>query len=142
MERLQELKAKLELAKSEAPDKFTAKHQQKLDETIGAIADIEDEIAEVKGQAEKAASNDEANAETKSSEYVPAKGTENHVHLSIVYGRRFNPRTGKEESAPYTQVFTKNEYELFRKNAASLGYFVVKVLHDPTGTANTLVIKD
>lgn len=142
MERLQELKAKLELAKSETPEKFTAKHQQKLDETIGAIADIEEEIAEVQGQAEKASSDDEAKAETKSSEYVPAKGTENHVHLSIVYGRRFNPRTGKEESAPYTQVFTKNEYELFRKNAASLGYFVVKVLHDPTGTADALVIKD
>lgn len=140
MEKLQELKAKLELAKSETPEKFTAKHQQKLDETIGAIADIEDEIAEV--QAQEKASTDETKAEAKSDEYVPAKGTENHVHLSIVYGRRFNPRTGKEESAPYTQVFTKNEYELFRKNAASLGYFVVKVLHDPTGTADSLVIKD
>ena len=63
------------------------------------------------------------------------------VHLTIVRGRRFNPNTGKEESQPYNQIFSVNEFNLFKKNAHLLGYSVVKVLHDPTGEADKMIKK-
>lgn len=73
--------------------------------------------------------------------YVPQKGTEKMVHLSIVKGRRFNPMTGKEESTPYTQLFTFPEWQLFKKHFRSLGYSIMAVLHDPYGEAAELVTK-
>lgn len=96
--------------------------QTKLDQVTEAIVDLEEQI-------ELAPS------------YIPAKGTENHVHLKIVSGRRFNPRTGKEESAPYTQIFTPNEFNLFKQYHALIGFQVVEVLHDPTNTAEELISK-
>lgn len=106
---------------------FNEKHQAKLDEVTEAIVDLEEQIELV---------GDETSAE-----YVPQPGTEDHVHLSIVRGRRFNPNTGKEESLPYVQVFTRGEFELFKVNAHLLGYSVLKVLHDPTGEASKMVVK-
>lgn len=109
--------------KNETPQKFTTGMQAKLDSVTESIVDIEEQI-------ELAPS------------YVPAKGTENCIHLKIVNGRRFNPRTGKEESAPYTQIFTQNEYNLFKQYHVLVGFQVVEVLHDPTGTAQELIVKD
>lgn len=104
--------------------------QVKLDEIIGEIADIEEEIvAGVTGKEEKKA------------EYVPEEGTEKLVHLRIVHGRRFNSMTGKEESTPYLQMFTYGEFMLFKKNASLLGYSVVEVMHDPYGQASEMVVK-
>lgn len=123
-------KAKLEAIQAKQPDKWTEQLQAKLDETIGEIADIDEEIA---------ALTDEAPAEK--SEYTPGKGAEKLVHLSIVRGRRFNPMTGKEESMPYVQMFTYGEFQLFKKNANLLGYSVLKVLHDPYGEAKEMVVK-
>lgn len=108
--------------KNENPAKFTTGMQTKLDEITEAIVDLEEQI-------ELAA------------DYVPEKGTEKCVHLKVVNGRRFNPRTGVEESAPYTQIFTPNEYNLFKQYHALIGYQVVEVLHDPTGTAEALISK-
>lgn len=108
--------------KNETPQKFTTGMQKKLDDVTEAIVDLEEQIE-------------------LSPSYVPDKGTEKCVHLKIVNGRRFNPRTGKEESAPYLQIFTPNEYELFKKYNALIGYQVVEVLHDPTGTADKLIVK-
>lgn len=118
-------KAKLEAIQAKQPEKWTEQLQAKLDETIGEIADIDEEIAESTGE----------------SEYTPAKGTEELVHLSIIHGRRFNPMTGREESMPYVQMFTYGEFLLFKKNANLLGYSVLKVLHDPYGEANEMVVK-
>lgn len=115
-------KAKLEAIQAKQPEKWTEQLQAKLDETIGEIADIDEEIAAL-------------------TEYTPSKGTEKLVHLSIVRGRRFNPMTGKEESMPYVQMFTYGEFQLFKKNANLLGYSVLKVLHDPYGEANEMVVK-
>lgn len=126
-------KAKLEAIKAKQPEKWTQQLQAKLDETIGEIYDLDEEIT---------ALADEVTAESAGeSEYIPAKGTEKLVHLSIVRGRRFNPNTGKEESTPYIQMFTYGEFLLFKKNANLLGYSVLKVLHDPYGEANEMVIK-
>lgn len=126
-------KVKLETIQAKQPEKWTTQLQAKLDETIGEIADIDEEIA---------ALTDEVPAEkTNNSEYAPAKGTEKLVHLSIIRGRRFNPMTGKEESTPYVQMFTYGEFQLFKKNANLLGYSVLKVLHDPYGEANEMVTK-
>ena len=126
-------KAKLEAIKAKQPEKWTQQLQAKLDETIGEIYDLDEEIT---------ALADVVTAESAGeSEYIPAKGTEKLVHLSIVRGRRFNPNTGKEESMPYIQMFTYGEFLLFKKNANLLGYSVLKVLHDPYGEANEMVIK-
>ena len=122
LSKLQEVKDKLVKAKNETPAKFTTGMQTKLDEITEAIVDLEEQI-------ELAA------------DYVPEKGTEKCVHLKVVKGRRFNPRTGKEESAPYTQIFTPNEYNLFKQYYALIGYQVIEVLHDPTGTAEALISK-
>lgn len=53
------------------------------------------------------------------------------IHAKIVHGRRFNPRTGKEESAPRIQKFTPSEWACFINNAKNLGYDIVEVLHKP-----------
>lgn len=124
-------KAKLEAIQAKQPEKWTIQLQAKLDETIGEIADIDEEIAALAGEV----------AHAEEPEYTPSKGTEKLVHLSIVRGRRFNPMTGKEESTPYIQMFTYGEFQLFKKNANLLGYLVLKVLHDPYGEANEMVTK-
>lgn len=126
-------KAKLEAIKAKQPEKWTQQLQAKLDETIGEIYDLDEEIAALAGVVTAESAGE--------SEYAPAKGTEKLVHLSIVRGRRFNPNTGKEESTPYIQMFTYGEFMLFKKNANLLGYSVLKVLHDPYGEANEMVIK-
>lgn len=124
-------KAKLEAIQAKQPEKWTIQLQAKLDETIGEIADIDEEIAALAGEV----------AHAEEPEYAPSKGTEKLVHLSIVRGRRFNSMTGKEESTPYIQMFTYGEFQLFKKNANLLGYLVLKVLHDPYGEANGMVVK-
>ena len=95
-------KAKLEAIKAKQPEKWTQQLQAKLDETIGEIYDLDEEIAALAGVVTAESAGE--------SEYTPAKGTEKLVHLSIVRGRRFNPNTGKEESMPYIQMFTYGEF--------------------------------
>ena len=123
-------KAELEAAKAKGGKAWTEKQQEELDEVVLFLVDV-DEVIE-----EKLAS-----AETEKPSYVPQKGTEKMVHLSIVHGRRFNPMTGKEESAPYTQLFTYPEWQLFKKHFRGLGYSIMAVLHDPYGEAAELVTK-
>lgn len=73
--------------------------------------------------------------------YHVEEGTEKMVHVSIVKGRRFNPSTGKEESAPFVQIFNFGEWQLFKRHFKALGYTIVKVLHDPYSDAEDLVTK-
>ena len=128
-EKLEQDKVKFETVKANQPEKWTAQMQVKLDEVIGEIADIDEEIKALYTEEEKAEST-----------YVPEKGTEKMVHVMISRGRRFNPQTGKEESKPYKQYFTHGEFLLFEKNAALLGYVIMKVLHDPYGIASETVV--
>ena len=116
-EKLEADKAKLETIKANQPDKWTEAMQVKLDEFIGELADINDELS--------AMLNDEK------PEYTPKTGTEKLVHLSIVRGRRFNSATGEEETKPFTQMFTFAEWQLFKKNHSKLGYTIMAVLHNP-----------
>lgn len=120
---------KFETVKANQPEKWTAQMQVKLDEVIGEIADIDEELKAFYAEEEKAEPT-----------YVPEKGTEKMVHVMISRGRRFNPQTGKEESKPYKQYFTHGEFLLFKKNAALLGYVIMKVLHDPYGIAGDTVV--
>lgn len=91
--------------------------QVKLDEFIGELTDINDEL--------------NAMSEGEESKYTPKPGTEKLVHLSIVRGRRFNPATGEEETKPFVQMFTFSEWMLFEKNHSKLGYTIMAVLHNP-----------
>lgn len=127
-------KAELEGLKAKGGEAWTDKLQEELDEAVLFLVDV-DEVIE-----EKLAETSQK-TETKASSYVPQKGTEKMVHLSIVKGRRFNPMTGKEESTPYIQLFTFPEWQLFKKHFRSLGYSVMAVLHDPYGEAAELVTK-
>ena len=127
-------KAELEGLKAKGGEAWTDKLQEELDEAVLFLVDV-DEVIE-----EKLAETSQK-AETKASSYVPQKGTEKMVHLSIVKGRRFNPMTGKEESTPYIQLFTFPEWQLFKKHFRSLGYLIMAVLHDPYGEAAELVTK-
>lgn len=123
-------KFELEGLKAKGGKVWTDQLQEELDEIALLLVDI-DEIIEEK----------EAAAKATQPSYIPEKGTEKMVHLSIVHGRRFNPNTGKEESIPYTQMFTFAEWQLFKKNFARLGYAILAVLHDPYGDAAELVVK-
>ena len=50
--------------------------------------------------------------------------------------------TGKRKSQSLnTQLFTYSEWQLFKNNFASLGYTIMKVLHDPYGEAAKFVTK-
>lgn len=127
-------KAELEDLKAKGGKAWTDKLQEELDEAVLFLVDADEAIEEKLAETSQ-------KTETKASSYVPQKGTEKMVHLSIVRGRRFNPMTGKEESNPYTQLFTYPEWQLFKKHFGSLGYSIMKVLHDPYGEAAEFVIK-
>lgn len=125
-------KAELESLKAKGGKNWTEELQEELNEVVLFLVDL-DEVLEDKESAPESALT--------TSSYVPPKGTEKMVHLSIVHGRRFNPNTGKEESSPFIQVFTFAEWQLFKKNFARLGYTVVAVLHNPYDDAAALVTK-
>lgn len=127
-----ERKAELEAAKAKGGKAWTSDLQEELDEVVLFLVDVDDVIEE-----KSSASKTQAE-----SNYTPKPGTEKMVHLSIVRGRRFNPLTGKEESAPFTQLFTFAEWQLFKKNFKGLGYTIMEVLHDPYGDAAELVAKN
>lgn len=121
--------ADLQKLKSSKDERWTEAMQEDLDATALYIVDIEDVL-------------EEKTSSAINGEYEPKAGTEKLVHLSIVKGRRFNPMTRKEESKPYTQLFTFAEWQLFKKNFKGLGYFIMKVLHDPYGEAKDFVVKE
>lgn len=126
-------KAELEALKAKGGKAWTEELQEKLNEVTLFMVDIEEAMDE------KVASQVEESEQMGS--YVPQKGTEKMVHLSIVQGRRFNPMSGKEVSAPYIQMFTFPEWQLFKKHFVSLGYSIMSVLHDPYGEAAEFVVK-
>lgn len=125
-------KAELEAVKAKGGKAWTDKLQDELNDVALFLVDIDDVIEE----------KEAAKTKTKKSTYVPKAGTEKMVHLSLVRGRRFNPLTGKEESAPFTQLFTFAEWQLFKKNFKGLGFTIMDVLHDPYGDAAELVVKN
>jgi hypothetical protein len=118
-------KAELLALKAKGGKAWTEEGQTELDEVALYLVDIEETIEAKANSAE----------EVTVDEYQPKKGTEKHIHLVLVRGRRFNPNTGKEESLPYTQLFTFSEWQVFKKHFRSLGYVITKVLHDPYNEA-------
>ena len=128
-----ETKAELEALKAKGGKAWTQELQEKLNEVTLFLVDLEEALEE-----REALQVEESEQKVF---YVPQKGTEKMVHLSIVQGRRFNPMSGKEESAPYIQMFTFPEWQLFKKHFVSLGYSIMSVLHDPYGEAAEFVVK-
>lgn len=126
-------KAELEALKAKGDKAWTDELQDELNEVTLFLVDVDDALEEKKA-AKKTAKTEEVS-------YVPKPGTEEMVHVRLVHGRRFNPFTGKEESAPFVQLFTFSEWQLFKKNFRGLGYTVMEALHDPYGDATELVIK-
>lgn len=124
MEQSKQAKERLEAVKSKGGKEWTEALQEELDNTVLGLVDLEEAIEERKAQKK---------VETTSGEYKAAPGTEKLLHLSVVRGRRFNPRTGKEETKPYTQFFTYGEWQVFKQNYKLLGYTILAVLHDPFG---------
>ena len=124
-----ERKTELEAIKAKGGKAWTPELQDELDDIALFLVDVDDVIEE-KSLAAPAKAN-----------YVIKPGTEKMVHLSLTRGRRFNPHTGKEESKPFTQIFTFSEWQLFKKNYAGLGYTIIAALHDPYGDAEKLVAK-
>ena len=122
-------KSELEAIKAKGGKAWTPELQEELDDIALFLVDVNDVIDE------------KASAISEKTDYEVKPGTEKMVHLSLVRGRRFNPHTGKEESKPFTQLFTFSEWQLFKKNFAGLGYTIIAVLHDPYGDAEKLVVK-
>lgn len=107
-------KNELEALKAKGGDTWTNNLQEELNDIVVYLVDIDDAL---QGQ--------------KKNVYKPAAGTENLVHVKMVRGRRFNPRTGKEESKPYVQMFTFSEWLLFKINYKGLGYEIEEILYNP-----------
>lgn len=128
-----ETKAELEALKAKGGKAWTQELQEKLNEVTLFLVDLEEVLEEKEAL--------QVEEPEQMGSYVPQKGTEKMVHLSIVQGRRFNPMSGKEESAPYIQMFTFPEWQLFKKHFVSLGYSIMSVLHDPYGEAAEFVVK-
>lgn len=124
-------KSELEALKAKGGKAWTSELQEELDDIALFLVDI-DEVIEEKEMASK----------VEKVSYTPKPGTEKMVHLSLVRGRRFNPNTGKEESKPFTQLFTFAEWQLFKNNFKGLGYTIMAALHDPYGDAAELVTKN
>lgn len=121
-------KAELEAIKAKGGKAWTDELQEELDDIALFLVDIDDAIEE--------------KASSTNASYIPASGTENMIHLSLVQGRRFNSHTGKEESKVFNQMFTFAEWQLFKKNHKNLGYTIMAALHDPYGDAAEFVYKD
>lgn len=111
--------------KAATPDKFSKKQQSRLEEVTEGIVDLEEQIENAPVEVTKEVVKKTA------AKYIPPKGTERMVHLSIVRGQRFDGDTGKELTKPYVQMFTYGEYKNFKKQAALIGYKVVEVLYNP-----------
>lgn len=124
-------KVELMALKEKGGDAWTPELQDELDDFALALVDI-DEIAAGKAVSaeEKPVAEEHVPVEEEKGYEVP-EGTEKMVHLRLVKGRRFNSNTGEEISEPFVQMFTYGEYQLFKKNGASLGYIVVETLHNP-----------
>lgn len=135
-----ETKAELEALKAKGGKAWTQELQEKLNEVTLFLVDLEEALEEKEALQVEESEQKESYVPQKES-YTPQKGTEKMVHLSIVQGRRFNPMSGKEESAPYIQMFTFPEWQLFKKHFVSLGYSIMSVLHDPYGEAADFVVK-
>lgn len=127
----EEFKAKLEAAKAKGGKAWTESAQEKLDDVVVYLVDLEDIIEEKKPKAEEAKAVEKPK--------VLPKGWDKHVVLKVVRGRRFNPMTGAEESQPYQQIFSFAEWQNFKKHHTSLGYTIIEVLNDPWGDAVTFV---
>lgn len=121
-------KSELEALKTKGGKAWNDELQDELNDIALFLVDVDDVIEE-KVKKEKEA-------------YIPKPGTEKMVHLSLVQGRRFNPNTGKEESKPFTQMFTFAEWQLFKNHFKGLGYAIIAVLHDPYGDAAKFVTKN
>lgn len=153
---LEELKAKTQdllldlesrLENLKASKLSTADTEAEIAEATAHLNNIELALAS-KAPAMKASSQDSAaggseyDSEDDSEDgYHVEEGTEKMVHVSIVKGRRFNPSTGIEESAPFVQMFNFGEWQLFKRHFKALGYTIIKALHDPYGDAEDLVTK-
>lgn len=104
--------------KERMPEKWNDTLQKELDSAVVEIVDVQEAIDEL------------PKADYKEG-YTPNKGTENHVHLKVVSGRRYDPRTGKEQSSPKNVVLTYGEWTLFKNNHKLLGYSIIECLYDP-----------
>lgn len=121
-------KTALEAQKKAKGKNWTEAEQEKLTEVVMAISDLE-ETAESKKAFAK-------------SNYEVKPGTEDLIHLRIVKGLRFNPKTGKAESKPYVQLFTHSEWRVFKEHFKGLGYLILGVMHDPYNEAEPYVFKE
>lgn len=54
--------------------------------------------------------------------YKVPKGEENHVHIRMFTGARFDPLTGKETANYTIQKFNAADFKNFEKQASRLGY--------------------
>lgn len=126
-------KTELEAAKAKGGKDWSLELQDELNDIALLIVDLEEAIEAKEMEAKE--------MEATRDEYVPAKGTEKLVHLSIVHGRRFSETTGKEISKPYVQLFTFAEWQLFKNNFKGLGYSIMSVLHDPYNEAKDYVVE-
>lgn len=122
-------KRKAELIELKANKKaWTKELQEELDDLAATEVDLKDKVETMAAELGVKAAT------------VP-EGSEHLIHLLISKGRRFSPITGKDETLPYLQTFTLSEFRLFKDNAKLLGYHVLKVIHDPTGQAASLIEK-
>lgn len=132
LEKLSSEKEQLLAAKKANEKAFTKEQQARLTEVTEAVVDIEEQIELV---------GDEKSEKLEKPAYNVPKGTEKMVHVKIISGNRFDPKTGKEINHPIIQMFTFGEWELFKKNHILLGYTITEVLHDPNGDAKEFVKK-
>lgn len=108
------------------------KLEKPTEKQVAYLNDLASSLALIDKEEERLSSSDKPKTKSpKRNAYTPAPGTEGLVHAQLIRGRRFNPRTGKEESQPFIQMFTFPEWQLFRKNYVGLGYEISKVLYNP-----------
>lgn len=110
--------------------------QEEADKIAVLLLDLEEAIEEKMLEGEP-----ESKLEDAPKGYTPAKGTEKMVHLKVVNGRRFDSSTGAEISKPHKQMFTRSEWNVFKKHHKQIGFEIVEVLHDPTNEAQNYVAK-
>lgn len=136
VERAKTLKANLEAAKAKNAKTFTEQQQNELNSVTLWLVDAEEVLAQKEADAVKEAAEAKEPAKVQTSgAYIPAPGTEKLIHVQLVRGNRFDPKTGEEKVKPYAQLFSYGEFMLFSKNYKRLGFDIVKVLHDPYSIA-------
>lgn len=134
MKRLEAKKASLQKSFDDlyAKENPTEEELQQLEAIEEALAQVEADLAEDEPEEPAIGDSPIVPMPEEAKNYVVPEGEENHVHIRMYIGSRFDPNTGKEVAKYNIQKFNVGDFKNFEKQATRLGY-KFGFMHKPKG---------